>query len=217
MMRVTENQIVETDVPARLDRLSWSRWHTRIIVALGTSWLLDGLEVTLVGSLSGILESKSGLCLTDPQVTAAATTYLAGAVLGALLFGYLTDRLGRKKLFLVTLATYSLATIASAFSWNFLSFSSFRFFTGLGIGGEYSAINSAVDELIPSKVRGTVDLVVNGTFWVGATIGAVASRSCSMETVCLPQGAGAMPSGLEGRWALRYWFCDFMFRKAPAG
>ena len=175
MMRVTENQIVETDVPARLDRLPWSRWHTRIIVALGTSWLLDGLEVTLVGSLSGILESKSGLSLTDPQVTAAATTYLAGAVLGALLFGYLTDRLGRKKLFLVTLATYSLATIASAFSWNFLSFSSFRFFTGLGIGGEYSAINSAVDELIPGKVRGTVDLVVNGTFWVGATIGAVAS------------------------------------------
>jgi MFS family permease len=175
MMRVTENQIVETDVPARLDRLSWSRWHTRIIVALGTSWLLDGLEVTLVGSLSGILESKSGLSLTDPQVTAAATTYLAGAVLGALLFGYLTDRLGRKKLFLVTLATYSLATIASAFSWNFLSFSSFRFFTGLDIGGEYSAINSAVDELIPGKVRGTVDLVVNGTFWVGATIGSVAS------------------------------------------
>jgi MFS family permease len=169
------NEIVETDVPARLDRLPWSRWHTRIIVALGTSWLLDGLEVTLVGSLSGILESKSGLSLTDPQVTAAATFYLAGAVLGAILFGYLTDRLGRKKLFLVTLATYSLATIASAFSWNFLSFSIFRFLTGCGIGGEYSAINSAVDELIPGKVRGTVDLVVNGTFWVGATLGAVAS------------------------------------------
>jgi MFS family permease len=169
------SEIVETDVPARLDRLPWSRWHTRIIIALGTSWLLDGLEVTLVGSLSGILESKSGLSLTDPQVTAAATFYLAGAVLGALLFGYLTDRLGRKKLFLVTLATYSIATIASAFSWSFLSFSFFRFFTGCGIGGEYSAINSAVDELIPGKVRGTVDLVVNGTFWVGATLGSVAS------------------------------------------
>ncbi len=116
MNRTSENQTVETDVPARLDRLPWSRWHTRIIVALGTSWLLDGLEVTLVGSLSCVLESKSGLSLTDPQVTAAATFYLAGAVLGAILFGYLTDRLGRKKLFLVTLATYSIATIASAFS-----------------------------------------------------------------------------------------------------
>src|SRR6202789_4340489 len=173
--RTSENQIIETDVPARLDRLPWSRWHTRIIAALGTSWLLDGLEVTLVGSLSGVLESKNGLSLTDPQVTSAATFYLAGAVLGAILFGYLTDRLGRKKLFLVTLATYSLATIASAFSWNFLSFAVFRFFTGCGIGGEYSAINSAVDELIPGKVRGTVDLVVNGTFWVGATLGALAA------------------------------------------
>jgi MFS family permease len=173
--RVPENQVVETDVPGRLDRLPWSRWHTRIIVALGTSWLLDGLEVTLVGSLSGVLESRNGLSLTDPQVTAAATFYLAGAVLGAILFGYLTDRLGRKKLFLVTLATYSLATIASAFSWNFLSFAFFRFFTGCGIGGEYSAINSAVDELIPGKVRGTVDLVVNGTFWVGATLGSLAA------------------------------------------
>src|SRR6201986_4007004 len=120
--RVAENQIVETDVPARLDRLPWSRWHTRIIIALGTSWLLDGLEVTLVGSRSGVLESKDGLSLTAPQVTSAATFYLIGAVAAAILFGYLTDRLGRKKLFLVTLATYSLATIASAFSWNFLSF-----------------------------------------------------------------------------------------------
>ena len=168
-------QTVQTDIPARLDRLPWSSWHSRIIVALGTSWLLDGLEVTLVGSLSGILESNSGLHLTDPQVTGAATTYLAGAVLGALLFGYLTDRLGRRKLFLVTLATYSLATIASAFSWNLFSFSVFRFFTGVGIGGEYAAINSAVDELIPGKLRGTVDLMVNGTFWLGATAGSLAA------------------------------------------
>src|SRR6202789_144441 len=173
--RVGEKQNGGADVPARPDRLPWSRWHTRIIIALGTSWVLDGLEVTLVGSLSGGLESKSGLSLTDPQGTSAATFYLAGAVTGAILFGYLTDRLGRKKLFLVTLATYSLATIASAFSWNFLSFCIFRFFTGCGIGGEYSAINSAVDELIPGKVRGTVDLVVNGTFWVGATFGSLAA------------------------------------------
>src|ERR1700761_5314594 len=113
--RVPENQIIESDVSLRLDRLPYSRWHTRILTALGTSWLLDGLEVTLVGSLSGVLESSNGLHLTDPQVTGAATTYLAGAVLGALVFGYLTDRLGRRKLFLVTLATYSIATIASAF------------------------------------------------------------------------------------------------------
>ncbi len=162
---------IETDIPQRMDRLPWSGWHVRIITALGTSWLLDGLEVTLVGSLSGILESKAGLGLTDPQVTAAATTYLVGAVLGALFFGYLTDRLGRRKLFLVTLATYSLATVASAFSWGFGPFAVFRFFTGIGIGGEYAAINSAVDELIPGKVRGVTDLVVNGTFWVGATLG----------------------------------------------
>lgn len=167
--------IVETDIPQRLDRLPWSRWHTRIIVALGTSWLLDGLEVTLVGSLSGILQSKQGLSLTDPQVTAAATTYLAGAVLGALFFGWLTDRMGRRKLFLLTLATYSIATIATAFSHGFFFFAFVRFFTGFGIGGEYAAINSAVDELIPGKVRGTVDLIVNGTFWVGASIGAVAT------------------------------------------
>ena len=172
---MAETRTVETQVPARLDRLPWSGWHTRIITALGTSWLLDGLEVTLVGSLSGILESKSGLGLSDAQVTGAATTYLAGAVFGALLFGYLTDRLGRRKLFLITLATYSLATMASAFSWGVFSFSVFRFFTGVGIGGEYAAINSAVDELIPGKVRGAVDLVVNGTFWVGATIGGLAA------------------------------------------
>jgi MFS family permease len=135
-----------------MGRLPWSRWHARIIIALGTSWLLDGLEVTLVGSLSGVLESKEGLSFTDSQVTAAATTYLAGAVLEALVLGYLTDRLGRKKLFLVTLATYSIATVCTAFSFNLISFTVFRFFTGFGIGGEYAAINSAVDELIPSKV-----------------------------------------------------------------
>ena len=169
------DNVVETDIPQRLDRLPWSRWHTRIIVALGTSWLLDGLEVTIVGSLSGVLQSKQGLSLSDPQVTGAATTYLLGAVLGALFFGWLTDRLGRRKLFLVTLATYSIATVLTAFAHGFLFFAVVRFFTGFGIGGEYAAINSAVDELIPGKVRGTVDLIVNGTFWVGASIGAVAT------------------------------------------
>jgi MFS family permease len=170
-----EDRTIETQVPARLDRLPWSRWHVRIITALGTSWLLDGLQVTLAGSLAGILEAKNGLALTAPQVTAGATTYLAGAVIGAILFGWLTDRLGRRRLFLVTLATYSVATLATALSWNFASFALFRLLTGLGIGGEYAAINSAVDELIPGKVRGTVDLIVNATFWLGAILGSVAS------------------------------------------
>lgn len=182
------NQRIESDIPQRLDRLPWSKWHTRIIVALGTSWLLDGLEVTIVGSLAGILESHAGLGLTDKQVTGAATTYLAGAVLGSLVFGYLTDRLGRRKLFLVTLSTYSLATILTAISWNFVGFSIFRFFTGFGIGGEYAAINSAVDELIPGKLRGTVDLIVNGTFWLGATAGSVAATL--LLAGFLPQNTG---------------------------
>ncbi len=175
MSQAEEGREIETDIPERMDKLPWSKWHVRIITALGTSWLLDGLEVTLVGSLSGVLESKNGLSLTDPQVTSAASIYLIGAVCGALFFGHLTDRLGRKKLFLVTLATYSVATICTSLSTGFLFFAFCRFFTGLGIGGEYAAINSAVDELIPGKVRGTVDLFVNATFWIGATIGSVAA------------------------------------------
>jgi MFS family permease len=170
-----DGAVIESDVPARMDRLPWSRWHLRIVVALGTSWILDGLEVTLVGSLSGVLQSKNGLSLSDQQVTGAATVYLAGAVIGALLFGRLTDRHGRRRLFLVTLATYSIATLCTAFTVSYLTFALARFFTGLGIGGEYAAINSAVDELIPGKIRGRVDLFVNGTFWVGASLGAVAT------------------------------------------
>jgi MFS family permease len=188
----SRRKIVESDIPQRLDRLPWSSWHLRILISLGTSWLLDGLEVTLVGSLSGILESKAGLHLTAPQVTGAATTYLAGAVLGALTFGYLTDRFGRKRLFLVTLSTYSVATVASAFSHGFFTFAVFRFFTGFGIGGEYAAINSAVDELIPGKVRGTVDLIVNGTFWLGATAGSLAAMFLL---------SGALPMGTGWRYA----------------
>jgi MFS family permease len=200
MPDLREGERIETDIPARLDRLPWSRWHARIIFALGTSWLLDGLEVTMVGSLSGILESKSGLGLTDPQVTGAATTYLAGAVVGALLFGYLTDRLGRRKLFLVTLATYSVATIASAFSWNLASFSLFRFFTGLGIGGEYAAINSAVDELIPGKVRGLSILWSTERF--GWELRLEPSQQCSSSRdICRRTPAGATRLASEDRWA----------------
>ncbi len=184
-----EGRSIETDVPARLDRLPFSGWHRKIILALGTSWLLDGLQVTLAGSLAGILEDKKTLGLSDSQVAAGGTTYLAGAVLGAILFGYLTDRLGRRKLFLLTLALYSTATAATALSWNFDSFALFRFFTGMGIGGEYAAINSAVDELIPGKVRGTVDLIVNATFWVGAAFGSLASLAL-LNGGFLPENVG---------------------------
>jgi len=140
-----EDRTIETNIPARLDRLPFSGWHKRTIVTLGTSWSPDGLQVTLVGSLAGILENKNTLGLSDPQVTAGATAYLAGVVAGAIVLGYMTDRMGRRKLFLATLALYSLATAGTALSWNFLSFGLFRMLTGVGIGGEYAAINSAVD------------------------------------------------------------------------
>ncbi|HEY0760015.1 MAG TPA: MFS transporter [Acidisarcina sp.] len=210
-----EGRTIETQVPARLDRLPWSGWHARIVFALGTSWLLDGLQVTLAGSLAGILEAKNGLGLTAPQVTAGATTYLAGAVVGAILFGYLTDRLGRRKLFLVTLATYSLATAASALSWNFFSFAAFRMITGLGIGGEYAAINSAVDELIPSNVRGTVDLAVNATFWVGAAIGSLASLLLLNGHVIAPNLGWRVAFGVGAALGIGVFFLRLSVPESP--
>jgi MFS family permease len=167
--------IVETDIPARLDRLPWGRFHTRVVVALGVTWILDGLEVTLAGALSGALKESPVLQLTNTQIGLAASAYLVGAVLGALFFGWLTDRLGRKKLFFITLAVYLLATGATAFSWDFWSFALFRFLTGGGIGGEYTAINSTIQELVPARVRGWTDLIINGSFWVGAAMGALGS------------------------------------------
>jgi MFS family permease len=166
---------IESQVPARLDRLPWSRWHWLIVVALGATWILDGLEVTLAGALGGILTRRETLGLSDTQVGASATFYLAGAVIGALLFGYATDRLGRKKLFFVTVAVYLTATALTAFSWSFTSYAFFRALTGAGIGGEYAAINSAIDELIPARVRGRVDLMINGSYWIGAALGAGAT------------------------------------------
>src|SRR5262245_22004684 len=164
-----------SDVPARLDRLPWSRWHWKVVIALGVSWLLDGLEVTVVGALGPTLGRDDTLGLSASQIGWAASAYIAGAVLGALVFGRLADHLGRKKMFLVTLSVYLFATVLTAFSFNFLSFAFCRFLTGFGIGGEYAAINSAIDELIPARVRGAVDLGVNGTFWVGAALGAFLS------------------------------------------
>jgi len=166
-------QIVETDVPARLDRLPWSRFHTLVVTALGITWILDGLEVTLAGSLAGAF--KESLHFTDAEVGAAGSAYLTGAVLGALLFGWLTDRLGRKRLFFITLAVYLIATAATATSWNLATFILFRFFAGAGIGGEYAAINSTIQELTPARVRGWTDLVINGSFWLGAALGAASS------------------------------------------
>lgn len=171
----TEHDIIESNVPARLDRLPWSGWHWRIVIALGITWLLDGLETTLGGALVGILKDPRTLNLSDSDIGMSATVYLAGAVIGALVFGYATDRLGRKRLFFITLGLYLLATAATAFSWNFWSFCLFRSLTGAGIGGEYAAINSAVDELIPARVRGHVDLMINSTFWVGAFLGSLGS------------------------------------------
>src|SRR6478609_1045655 len=143
----------QSDVPARLDRLPWSPWHWRVVIALGITWMLDGLEVTLVGTIGPVLMRPDTLGLSSTQLGGTATAYLAGAVLGALLFGRLTDLFGRKRLFLITLAVYLTATLASGLAWGFWSFALCRFFTGSGIGGEYSAVNSAADELIPARVR----------------------------------------------------------------
>jgi MFS family permease len=164
--------IVDTDIPFRLDALPFGRFHLRVIIALGITWILDGLEVTLAGALSGELRASSALGLSNAQVGLAGSSYLAGAVLGAFFFGWLTDRLGRKKLFTITLAVYLLATAATGLSWNAWSFVLFRFLTGAGIGGEYTAINSTIQELIPARFRGWTDLVINGSFWVGAALGA---------------------------------------------
>ncbi len=166
---------VKTRVPARLDRLPWSRWHWIIVIGLGTVWILDGLEVTIVGNLSGQLaKDGSGVDITQSQVTGfGAAAYVLGACIGALFFGWLTDRFGRKKLFLITLAVYLGGTALTALSFSSWWFFLFRFVTGLGIGGEYAAINSAIDELIPARHRGRIDIVINGTFWAGAALGAL--------------------------------------------
>ncbi len=167
--------IVETDIPARLDRLPWSRFHTLVVAALGITWIFDGLEVTLAGALSGALKQSPVLQFSNTDIGIVGSAYLAGAVLGALFFGWLTDRLGRKKLFFITLAVYLAATAATALSWNLWTFALFRFFTGAGIGGEYAAINSTIQELVPARYRGWTDLCINGSFWIGAAIGAAAS------------------------------------------
>jgi MFS family permease len=168
-------RVVETDIPSRLDALKWSGFHTRVVAALGITWILDGLEVTLAGALSGALKESPTLRFSNFDIGFANSAYLAGAVLGALGFGWLTDRIGRKKLFFITLALYLAATAATALSWSVASYALFRFLTGAGIGGEYTAINSTIQELVPAHYRGWTDLVINGSFWIGAALGAVSA------------------------------------------
>jgi MFS family permease len=178
-----------TTIPARLDALPWSRWHWRMVAALGITWILDGLEVTIVGSLGPALQRPETLGLSDSMIGWTGSAYVGGAVLGALFFGRLADLLGRKRLFLVTLAVYLVATLLTAFTWDFTSFLVCRALTGFGIGGEYAAINSAIDELVPARVRGRVSLGINGSFWVGAAAGAALSLVLLNERV-LPAELG---------------------------
>jgi len=182
----TEPSFITTDIPARLERLRWGHFHSLVVIALGITWALDGLEVTLAGAVAGALKDSASLALSNAQVGLAASFYLAGAVLGALFFGWLTDRLGRKRLFSITLGLYLIATAATALSWDFYSFSLFRFLTGAGIGGEYTAIASAIQEFIPARYRGWTDLVINGSFWIGAAIGAASSVVLLDPTVLAP-------------------------------
>ena len=164
---------ITTNIPQRMDRLPWSRWHWLVVTALGITWVLDGLEVSIVAALGPVLTHTTTLHLTESEVGLAASAYLAGSVLGAVVFSYLTDRQGRKKWFMITLLLYLTATVLTAVSWNLWSFMLFRFLTGAGIGGEYAAINSAIDELIPARWRGQTNLAINGSWWLGTAAGAL--------------------------------------------
>jgi MFS family permease len=174
-MHDAANDVIQTRVPARLDRLPWGRFHTLVAVALGITWVLDGLEVTLAGSIAGALEASPRLHFSASDIGLASSFYLTGAVIGALGFGWMTDRLGRRLLFFITLGLYLISTTATAISWNLESFCLFRMLTGAGIGGEYSAVNSTIQEMIPARYRGWTDLAINGSFWIGGALGAAGS------------------------------------------
>ena len=180
---------VVTDVPGRLDALTWSRWHQRMVLALGITWILDGLEASLVANVAPTLRDPATLGLSATAIGVANSAYLVGQVLGALCFGHLTDRFGRKRLFLLTLAIYLGATAASGLASSYGVFVAFRFLAGSGIGGEYSAINSAIDELVPARVRGTIDLAINGSYWVGVALGAGVTLIV-LDTRLFPIGVG---------------------------
>src|SRR5947199_6592920 len=172
-----------------MDRLPWARFHTRLVVALGTAWVLDGLEITIASLVGPVLQSQHSLHLSSVDVGRSASVYLVGEVAGALFFGYLSDRLGRRKLFIATLGLYLVANGLTALAFTYVTFVFFRFFAGAGIGGEYAAINSAIDELIPARYRGHTDLAINGTYWLGALIGALAETAL-LDPAALPVNVG---------------------------
>ena len=207
--------IVESDIPARLDRLPWGRFHTLVVAALGVTWILDGLEVTLAGALAGALKDSPVLRFSNADVGYAASAYLAGAVLGAILFGWMTDRLGRKKLFFITLSVYLVATALTAASWNLWSFALFRFLTGAGIGGEYAAINSTIQELIPARVRGWSDLCINGSFWIGAAMGALGSLVLLDPNVINPEIGWRLAFLIGATLALVIFFMRLWLPESP--
>jgi MFS family permease len=178
-----------TNIPARLDRLPWCRFHWLVVWALGITWILDGLEVTLVGAVSGVLQEPEVMNFTAEVIGFIASMYIVGAVLGSLAFGYLTDRWGRKRLFFITLGVYLIGVLLTALSWNVWSFAFFRFMTGTGIGGEYAAVNSAIDELIPAHYRGRIDIIVNGSYWLGAALGSI-STVVLLDPNILPANLG---------------------------
>ncbi|GLU45843.1 MFS transporter [Nocardiopsis ansamitocini] len=208
--------MITTRIPARLDRLPWARWHWLILIGLGSVWILDGLEVTIVGAVgSRIVEEGSGLGITEGQVGIAASVYVTGACLGALFFGQLTERYGRKKIFLLTLGVYLVATVFTAFSFNITWFLVCRFFTGFGIGGEYAAINSAIDEMVPARLRGRIALIINGSYWLGAAAGAALAYPLLNPEV-LPEDIGwRVLFGLGGLMGFIILFVRRMVPESP--
>ena len=208
---------VRSDVPARIDRLPWSRFHWLVVVALGVAWILDGIEVQMAASISSVLQDKATLHLSTSAVTWTVSIYLLGEVVGALWFGRLSDKLGRRKLFLITLGIYLVANGLAGFSWNIWSFLILRFIAGMGIGGEYAAINSAIDELIPAKYRGRVDIAINGTYWAGAAL-AAAAQLVLLNPDVLPKDIGwriCLSSARSS--AYRICACAGTYRRARGG
>ncbi len=206
---------IETDIPSRLDRLPWSRFHLMIIMALGVTWILDGLEVTIVGSIGPALEDRGALNLSASDVGESASAYIAGAVGGALFFGWLTDRVGRRAVFAITLGIYVIGVLGSACSMNVMTFALSRVLTGIGIGGEYAAINSAVDEMTPAAMRGRVNLAVNASYWAGAGLGAVASLLVTNHALVPPNLGWRLGFAIGGLLGLPVIFLRRLVPESP--